>query len=99
MEHSRKMVSDGLKLTQKLKELSPYFDENKTLRAATKLRGHPRIPRNLSDPVIFDKHSEFAQRLVYSLHDQMSHMGGKQSLMANVRREIWVIGLNSLCKE
>ena len=90
----------GRALPGALRPLRPKIDDQAILRVQGRLFNHKRIPRTIASPPILPASSKLAKHFVYTIHaNDLEHTGGKGTLMAEVRKQMWVLQLDKLVKD
>ena len=79
------------------KKLIPSLDENGIIRAHGRLKDVRLLPQEMRNPIILPRNHPLIQLLLRHLHDKREHCGYK-SLIHEVRRNYWIIGVRSMAK-
>ena len=86
-------------LPSALLPLRPKFDEQAVLRVHGRLTYHKDLPIEHTPPLL-PKHSALAKHWMYSVHAfGLEHTGGKQTLQALTRAQVWIIGSGEVAKQ
>ena len=80
----------------KLKNLSPFLDENFLLRAGGRLK-NSNLSFDQMHPIILPKH-HVSNLILIEFHKGFGHMG-KETTLTGVREKYWIIGANTSIKE
>ena len=102
MESLGDLVSDlrrGKTVSKEFLSLKPYLDQDGIVRVGGRLKHSNRLPFAVRSPVLLDGKHAYVRRLMEHIHGNvLRHCGGKNTLIAEVRWRVWVIGVSSLAK-
>ena len=85
---------------KKYSNLRPYLDDNSLIRVGGRLRDADRMPFSVRSPLLLDGDHDYSRRLFEHIHaNVLRHCGGKDTLVAEARWQVWVIGGNQLAKK
>ena len=89
----------GKDVDKSFRELRPYLDPQQVIRVGGRLKHADRLPLSVRCPVLLDGKHEYSRRLVEYTHCKLlDHCGGKNTLIAEVRWKVWIIGIGQLAK-
>ena len=92
-------VESGNKPPKEFAALDPMLDQYNVLRLGGRLRYASRLPQSVRCPVILSGKHKYSHQLLYSLHAyELQHCGGRRTLMAESRWQVWISGLSRLSK-
>ena len=79
------------------KKLIPSLDENGIIRAHGRLEDVRLLPQEMRNPVILPRDHPLVLLLLRHLHEKRGHCGYK-SLIREVRRNHWIVGVRNMSK-
>ena len=79
--------------------LRPYLDADSVIRVGGRLKNADRLPFSVRCPILLESKHSYARHLFEHVHvNVLSHCGGKTTLLAEVRWQVWIIGGSQLAK-
>ena len=79
-----------------LVKLNPYLDENGVLRVGGRLK-NCQLPLTMKHPIILPKNHHISRLITEDYHRSLGHLG-REALLANVRLEYHIVGINKLAR-
>ena len=80
--------------------LRPFLDSFGLIRVGGRLKHSYRLPLSTRCPVLLDGEKSYARMLLEHVHrNELRHCGGKRTLMAEVRWNVWITHLASLARK
>ena len=96
----KKHLEKGKKVDKEYQLLRPYLDSSGLIRVGGRLRDSVRLPLAVRCPILINGRQEYALRLLTHVHcNELRHCGGKRTLIAEIRYNIWVTRASVLAKK
>ncbi|XP_063377497.1 uncharacterized protein LOC134664680 [Cydia fagiglandana] len=81
----------------RLRNLSPYLDENNVLRVSGRIDAVSDVPQEAKRPIILDGRHPTAKLLVKHYHVKAAH-GHQEAVVNDLKQEFWIIHLRPTVK-
>ncbi|XP_063622782.1 uncharacterized protein LOC134794883 [Cydia splendana] len=81
----------------RLRNLSPYLDENNVLRVSGRIDAVSDVPQEVKRPIILDGRHPTAKLLVKHYHVKAAH-GHQEAVVNDLKQEFWIIHLRPTVK-
>ena len=81
----------------KISRLNPYLDDNDVLRVGGRLE-HSDLSFTSKHPILLPNKDDLVKRLIEQIHRSLGHMG-RDTLIATIRRQYWIQGINTTVKQ
>ena len=89
----------GEETSKNYSNLRPYLDSQSVIRVGGRLKDANRLPFTVRSPVLLNSKHPYARRFLEHVHfNVLSHCGGKNTLLAETRWQVWIIGGSQLAK-